>query len=104
MVVPYGLKVKIMTKKWIESHFNDVKYKVHLTAFDGSCSPPEQADREAEINLPHGFKRDRYTMELLIHEGTHAIDWNLTEKQVEAIGRDLSKFLWKLYKPRKGII
>jgi len=94
----------LMAKKWIESTFNDVKYKVYLEPFDGLCSPPDQKDREAEINLPKGFKHDRYTMELLIHEGTHAVDWNLTEKQVEAIGRDISKMLWRLYKPRKGII
>jgi len=54
--------------------------------------------------LPKGFKKDRYTMELLIHEMIHALDWNLPEEKVEIIGKDLSSALWRIYKPRDKVI
>jgi len=93
-----------MAKQWIECTFNGVLYKVYLGAFDGLCSPPNQKDREAEINLSKGFKHDCYTLELLIHESLHSCLWELSEENVERTARDISKMLWKLYKPRKGII
>ena len=91
-------------KKWIKVKLNSVDYKVYFEAFDGLCSPPLQIDREAEIQLPKGFKKDRYTMELLIHEMIHALDWNLPEEKVEIIGKDLSSALWRIYKPRDKVI
>jgi len=93
----------IMAKKWIEARLNGVEYKIYLEPFDGLCSPPKQEDREADIFLTKGFKNDRYTMEVLIHEICHSLDWSLSEEKVEMMGRDLSKVLWKLYRPRKGI-
>jgi hypothetical protein len=90
-------------KKWIKVELNGVDYKIFFDAFDGLCSPPLQKDREAEIQLPKGFKKDRYTMDVLIHEMIHALDWGLSEEKVEIIGKDLSSALWRIYKPRDEV-
>ena len=90
-------------KKWIKVELNGVDYKIFFDAFDGLCSPPLQKDREAEIQLPKGFKKDKYTMDVLIHEMIHALDWGLSEEKVEIIGKDLSSALWRIYKPRDEV-
>lgn len=92
-----------MSKQYIKVKLNEVDYKVHFTAYDGSCSPPKLVDREAEISLTKGFKRDRYTLELLIHEMLHSCLWELSEEKVERTAEDISKVLWRIYTPRKEI-
>jgi len=93
----------LMKKQWIKAKLNSVNYKIYFDAIDGSCSPPKLIDREAEIQLTKGFKKDRYTMELLIHEMLHACIWKLSEEDVERTAEDISKVLWRIYNPRKEI-
>ena len=92
-----------MKKTYIKAKLNGVDYKIYFGAFDGLCSPPKLVDREAEIHLTHGFKKDRYTMELLIHECIHSCLWKLSEDDVERTAEDISKVLWRIYNPRKEI-
>ena len=92
-----------MKKQYIKVKLNEVKYKIHFEAYDGSCSPPKLVDREAEITLPKGFKKDRYTMELLIHEMLHGCLWKLSEADVERTAEDIAKVLWRIYTPRKEV-
>ena len=92
-----------MKKTYIKAKLNGVDYKIYFGAFDGLCSPPKLVDREAEIQLTKGFKKDRYTMELLIHEMLHGCLWKLSGDDVERTAEDISKVLWRIYKARDDI-
>ena len=92
-----------MKQKSFWATLNGVKYRIDLEAFDAICSPPLRIDREASIMLPKGFKKNKYTMELLIHECAHGSNWDLPEAAVERMGREIANVLWRLYDPRDEV-
>ena len=92
-----------MKQKSFWAKFNGVKYRVDLEPFDAICTPPKLIDREAVILLPKGFKHNKYTLELLIHEAVHCSDWSLPEAAVERMGREIANMLWRLYDPRDEV-
>jgi len=84
---------------FIRQTFNGVKYCIDFRPFDAICDNPKLTG-PPEISFPKGFKPTRYGLELLLHESLHACDFSVSEPIVEQTAKDISKLLWKLYKPR----
>lgn len=80
--------------------FNGVKYKLEWVKFEdfGECDPPDSENPTIKIDLRQGEKE---LLNSLIHEGLHAVKWNLHEKTVRKMADDLAKFLWRLGYRRK---
>lgn len=82
------MRVKFLKKFWNYeevSRFADGRL--------GECDSPERPDKKIRIrrNLsPIVF------LEIMLHEGLHALYWHLDEEYIEAGGHDLAKFAWKL--------
>lgn len=74
-------------------------FHVDLEPFSGSCDHPLNKGKPM-ISLPDGFKENRKTMELLIHEALHASNWHASEELVAQTAEDVARMLWKLYGPR----
>lgn len=79
--------------------FNKTRYCIDFKPFDASCDDPKLGG-PPEITFPKGFKPTRYGLELLLHECLHACDFTASEKTVERTAEEISKLLWKLYRPR----
>ena len=92
---------------WFKAILRGKKVIVDLGAFDAVCSNPKGEieagkEPEASIMLPKGFKPDKYTMELLLHESWHICDWSASEEKVEESAHDIVEgILWRLYMPRE---
>ncbi len=82
-----------------QATIDGIKFEIDLEAADGYCDDPVQNGRP-QIKLSAGFKRDRKSLEILIHEMLHASNWGKTEKTVDRTAKDVARVLWRLYKPR----
>lgn len=80
-----------MARQVKTAKFNGTVYRIENTAgFDGTCTGPDGYPPHITIN--HTL-RGRRLLETLIHEGIHASDFEMDEKKVTRIARDLAKFL-----------
>jgi len=80
-----------------QATIDGTKYKIDLEEVDGLCN---DGDCDPVIRLPKGFKRDRKSLEILVHEILHASNWGKTEKVVTRTAKDIARVLWRLYCPR----
>ena len=74
--------------------FNGKKYFIDLEPFDGICDTPE--DPYTAIRFPKGLPKDKYGLELAIHESLHACFPFMKEEDVTQSASDITDFLWKL--------
>ena len=85
--------------KYLYSVFNGTRYKIDFESFDGVCDEPT-LQGPPDIMLPNGFKPTKRGLEILLHECLHACNYDAGENGVEQTALELSKLLWKIYKPR----
>ncbi len=80
--------------KHVHSHtFRGKKYKIRwrkLPKDDGACDPPTNEGKMITID-PHLSDAD--LLETLIHEATHACQWDLADDAVNETSHDIARFL-----------
>jgi len=85
----------------IRTHrFNGIRFTVDFEPQHGSCTNTEGPHHE--IAIYGGLQENKRTLELLIHEALHAIDWDKTEDTVTIAAREISGFLWRIGYRLKG--
>jgi len=85
--------------QYVHHTFNGTKYKIDFGDFDGLCDEPKLKGLP-EILFPRGFQPSRRGMELILHECLHACNYRAGENGVGQTALELSKLLWRIYKPR----
>ena len=61
----------------------------------GECEAPHERDKTIRLD-PR--LTERQLLEVIIHEGLHACQWQLSEESVTETARDISRLLWRLVK------
>lgn len=82
------LRIKILGRVW------QLQSTPRLgNGVNGKCDPPGQKGKQILIR---STLRGELLLETLIHEITHAADWNLAEEFVEEFAADLARTLWRI--------
>lgn len=83
-------------KTFVFKRTNGKRYRLDIwEGFDGLCDPPDGRIIPA-ISLPKPLGDDKRSLELLIHEALHAINFDMTEEKVDAAATDVARLLWKV--------
>lgn len=80
-------RLKICGRWWA------LRFTPHLRAHRGKCDPPDASGKAILID---SSLRGEELLEVLIHEQTHAGNWNLAEEWVEVFARDVARNLWRI--------
>lgn len=59
----------------------------------GECAYP--GNKSPEMIIPVEGE-SKYDLEVIIHEGIHACQWDVSEEAVREISHDIAGILWKL--------
>lgn len=78
----------------IKTHvFNGCKYLIAMWPIKGITDVSHNSPLTLAINTKEPAKR---LLSTTIHEALHACDWNMSEKKVDKISKDIGRFLWRL--------
>lgn len=72
---------------------NDLGRKSDGTIWLGHCDSPEETKRK--IKIVKRLKK-KALLEVILHECVHLAKWELSETEVEKMGKLLASVLWKL--------
>lgn len=78
----------------IKTHtFNHHRYVVAMWPVKGLTDVCRSSPLTLALNTKEPEKR---LLATTIHEALHACDWNMSEKKVDRISKDIGSFLWRL--------
>jgi hypothetical protein len=82
-------------KKPVRTHtFNGVRYRIIVKSLDGMCVNSSKGEDDHELYI---FDiRDKDGLITAIHEAMHASDFNMSEKKVDRMSKEIGRFLWRL--------
>lgn len=81
--------IKHVSKKSLQTK----QEKEHGMICRGLCNSPNKKKKAIKIDKTLYGKEQ---LEVYIHEAIHASDFELSEKLVRKMGRDIASFLWRL--------
>ncbi len=87
-------------RKPVKSHvFRGKRYAIKRVPpskakdYYGKCNPP---DKPCKALVFDNTLKDKFKLEIEIHEALHALFFDMSEETVTEAAEDLTKFLWRL--------
>ncbi len=87
-------RIRLNGENWT-LRFQDLsKYDTEDRHIHGLCDSPTAKRRSIYVDTR---VKNRFQLEMLIHEMLHAVDWHKDETAfIEPVARDIAKVLWSL--------